>query len=228
MKDEDYRAARIKDAIIVALLLALLVTLMPQTIVLNDRSFVGHFLKDYQTLIAGFMAVGAAWWTVKRMQRDDENAYIRHQETIKEGRKKDKLAVARFNTAVLTQLGYVRGAVTKFIQERGERQNSDAWTGDDLKNLRNCLMAASLAESVFQDKSIDECRHLFTPNFVGAFGLYKIMVESVLKIPPEDKRTMGAIAEADGFELSSWGRAADFRIGHLSDAAERFHSAADA
>jgi hypothetical protein len=62
------------------------------------------FIFNYQTLIAGVLAVGAAYATVRQMQRSDIRSDERHEELVRFGLRADKIKVERFLTPQFSHL----------------------------------------------------------------------------------------------------------------------------
>ncbi|MBY5849620.1 hypothetical protein HFN51_03480 [Rhizobium leguminosarum] len=78
---------------------------------------------DFQTLIGGALAIGAAWWTVKTMEDTERSAAKRHAEQIDLTLRKDKLAVER---AVNPQIDGLMSTEFSLVQLRDEmlRENT--------------------------------------------------------------------------------------------------------
>ncbi|MGO7148962.1 hypothetical protein ACCS52_26360 [Rhizobium ruizarguesonis] len=54
-----------------------------------------NLIYDFQTLIGGALAIGAAWWTVITMEKADQSAAKRHAEQMELALRKDRLAIER-------------------------------------------------------------------------------------------------------------------------------------
>ncbi|MBB2685166.1 UNVERIFIED_ORG: hypothetical protein GGD47_002754 [Rhizobium etli] len=65
----------------------------------------GKFVSDYQTLITGLAAVGAATWTISVMERTDARQGQRHAQLVELALRGDRLAVQR---AIYPQIEEIR------------------------------------------------------------------------------------------------------------------------
>lgn len=103
----------VKAAVVVVLALMIVMAILPpmwfgrqpenEPQDLGDRWL--NFIFNYQSLITGFLAVGAAFVTVRRMRQDDLNANDRHRELVILSLRRDSLRVER---ALMPQFNELR------------------------------------------------------------------------------------------------------------------------
>ncbi|MCT7662360.1 hypothetical protein [Shinella kummerowiae] len=72
-------------------------------------------LYDFQTLVGGMLALGAAWWTIMTMEKTDRAAARRHDQQMSLTLRADRLAVER---AIHPQLRSLRGVHAELIEFR--------------------------------------------------------------------------------------------------------------
>ncbi|KQY21024.1 hypothetical protein [Rhizobium sp. Root483D2] len=72
--------------------------IIPPAMLGGTEGQIWAFVEKYQTLIAGVLAVAAAWGTVRQMQRSDLKSDLRHQDLIYLALRADRLRVMRLMT----------------------------------------------------------------------------------------------------------------------------------
>lgn len=91
-------------------------------------------LLDFQTLITGVMAVGAAYYTVQQMRESDRQQDLRQRRQMQGDRWREKIAAARLVNRLTPQLGMLSNSVRRIWS----RMEFDAFAyGRDEPHLTN-------------------------------------------------------------------------------------------
>ncbi len=91
-----YRAYFVALAIVIATAVFVLIfTGEARTLDGSSDNFFRNVMYDFQTLITGVLALGAAWWTVHTMQIADVKANRRHEQAMELGLRGDRLRIER-------------------------------------------------------------------------------------------------------------------------------------
>lgn len=104
----------------------------------------GKFISDYQTLITGLSAVGAATWTISVMERTDARQGQRHAQLVELSMRGDRLAVER---AVYPQIDGLDGIGAMLGRLRSDMIKAKSLEGQ----LRIIVEQSWMAEAVFTD-----------------------------------------------------------------------------
>ncbi|RVN34515.1 hypothetical protein [Sinorhizobium meliloti] len=170
MKEKNYLFERIKDAIIVGLLLIIAMVLLPPAISGGRTDSVGKFVFDYQTLITGIMAVGAAGWTISQMRRSDERQEARHRELVILGQRPEQMTFnalvdfLRSQTRLINERFSEHVAKLWLFEAQQKADGLDRWVDDQIA-FHFTLAAAAARElgEVLSDARIEKMSHLFAP-----------------------------------------------------------------
>ncbi|WP_349041360.1 hypothetical protein [Agrobacterium sp. SORGH_AS 787] len=106
--------ASIKKRLKVLGAFVLIVTIIPPVLIGAPREIEGqkggdpwrNIIFDFQTLITGLLAVGAATWTVATMEKTDRRAEERHRQLVNLSVRADRLRVERLMVPALSQLEF--------------------------------------------------------------------------------------------------------------------------
>lgn len=83
----------------------------------SDISATERYLSDWQTLIAGFLAVVAAAWTVGEMRRNDTMQQQRHEELILLNLRADRLRAERAAVPYADRLENASDVISQQVQQ---------------------------------------------------------------------------------------------------------------
>ncbi|WP_311272359.1 MULTISPECIES: hypothetical protein [unclassified Rhizobium] len=89
-----------------AALLPVLFGATPEISVRKGEDNWRNFVYDFQTLITGVLAIGAAFFTIRSGQEIDERQQIRHDQTLELQSRPDKLKIARAKTLFQSVAGH--------------------------------------------------------------------------------------------------------------------------
>ncbi|GAA2867240.1 hypothetical protein GGQ99_001318 [Aminobacter niigataensis] len=135
-----------------------------------DLDHQAKWLYDYQTLITGIAAVGAAFITVSAMSRSEERQQQRHDELMKLNLRADRLRARRAAYPHSEQLEQSTRRLEKAIAAYGQDQGQ----ANDARRqkIRKMLSLRSLIISILHRESIVEAKDLF--GSAMAFTLQRI------------------------------------------------------
>jgi hypothetical protein len=116
-----------KGAIFACLAVTAFMVMIPPAMLGGREDTLGHFLYDYQTLITGFAAVGAAFVTVWKMTETEIAQGRRHQQSIDLAQRADRIALERAINPQLKDLASVHASLQaldlskdRFNDDRGD------------------------------------------------------------------------------------------------------------
>ncbi|WP_440411101.1 hypothetical protein [Neorhizobium petrolearium] len=84
-----------RNAVIVCFIMTIVMAILPPAAFGGQRGVVWDFVKEYQTLLTGVLAVGGAFATIREMQRTDKGAQWRHRQLVRLSTRADALRVER-------------------------------------------------------------------------------------------------------------------------------------
>ncbi|ANK73699.1 hypothetical protein FA04_14360 [Ensifer adhaerens] len=120
MMSAGYRAYFVALAIVIATAVFVLIfTGEARTLDGSSDNFFRNVLYDFQTLITGVLALGAAWWTVHTMQIADVKVNRRHEQAMELGLRGDRLRIERALNPQGFELGAWHGKLPE-LQRRTE------------------------------------------------------------------------------------------------------------
>lgn len=124
------------------------------------RHWLAAFIYDFQTLIAGILAVGAAGWTVVTMEKTDREAANRHSQLVELQLRPDSLRIQRMVFPAYYDLLGSRRIMALFDCEAIEsRFDTDPTVLiEDIDRIRKC---AAIAEAVFRIEAVVKASDLF-------------------------------------------------------------------
>jgi hypothetical protein len=128
-----------------------------------------NFIFNYQTLITGLAAVGAAFMTIRAMQESDERQERRHAQIMRMSLLKETLAIKRLASELPARL-------------RDLKRNHEHLAAFDLNDKKTWSVEGAGAFSValfvslqvmrqLQGETVKECRPLFTVEISRLLGL---------------------------------------------------------
>lgn len=135
-----------------------------------------NFIYDFQTLITGFFAVGAAFLTFRQMQQFDARSETRHEEQIKLALRPDVLRIQRANSPSVETIREWRDDM---------RRISSKWRADHLQEdtIPDRGTVISLADGFEEEMSrptFQEATHLFSGKMIT---LIEIILSEVRQKP---------------------------------------------
>ncbi|MBY5709744.1 hypothetical protein [Rhizobium leguminosarum] len=98
-----------------------------------------NLIYDFQTLIGGALAIGAAWWTVITMEKTDQSAAKRHTEQMELTLRKDRLAIERAvypQAESLAGMGWYFNDIRRDIMAKNTYQKQLADIGRQFRVLK--------------------------------------------------------------------------------------------
>lgn len=113
------------------------------------------FIFEFQTLIAGGLAVGAAWWTVKTMENTDVAAANRHAEQMDLVLRKDKLSVER---AVNPQILALESTAYHWNELRANMLKENTYYGQLAYIVANAWILHDLSSSLAKLLQTDQVK----------------------------------------------------------------------
>lgn len=133
----------------------------------SDTGYQATWLATYQTLIAGFMAVAAAYITVNAMGRSDEQQRIRHAEQMEFAREPHRLVKRRVShtyPAFFGNLADIAQEIGAFVAE-SNRAPEDVDRGM-INLVARFLQFLRIA---MDDESLRQARQFFEPDTESYF-----------------------------------------------------------
>lgn len=149
------------NAILVAAGMTLFMTVLPPALIGGAEGSAWAFVKEFQTLITGILAVSAAFITIRQMQVADSNSDRRHVELLQLSLRSDRRRVHR----MMRPWGAVIPAYLRNLKKEAEPFFA-AQTEDD----RRALLTKNW-EAV-ETKIVDIVELFDHPSFVDARDLY--------------------------------------------------------
>jgi hypothetical protein len=149
------------------------------------KSFWGTYLYNYQTLIAGILAVFAAAIAVSQSVAADAEQNRRHREQMFLSQRRDLFAIGRLTNDLITRLKYVADRSAEFA-EYEIANSTEGWTREARTTYLCVLRSASRLFDKL-DGIGDLERGLFDAELEVAFGLYRRQLEELVSQFPERK-----------------------------------------
>lgn len=139
----------------------------------------GKFIYDYQSLIAGMLAVFAAAIAVSQSARAEASQERRHRQQIYLSQRRDLFAISRLTNDLTLRLSYVAERSREFA--RFELPNSvDGWSRDARTTYLSLLRSASRLFDRLEAIG-DLERGLFDAELEVSFVLYRRQLEELLR-----------------------------------------------
>ncbi|MBB6352485.1 hypothetical protein ACFFTN_19900 [Aminobacter aganoensis] len=91
----------------------------------SDVSATDQYLSEWQTLIAGILAVAAAAWTVGEMRRNDSMQQQRHEELMLLNLRADRLRAERAAFPYADKLEYASNIISERVEQLGAHRDID-------------------------------------------------------------------------------------------------------
>ncbi|MGF6156989.1 hypothetical protein M2267_002244 [Ensifer sp. KUDG1] len=153
----DGRGSRMVSHVVVIILAATL----PAAMFGKPGDGYFEFLKEFQTLLTGLLAVGAAAYTISEMIKSDAKQEQRHRETIEISMLPSKLAVARVADFLPGRLRHYSEQFRLFDELVDKNTFQPSWDKQSLTlAIRVCVNARNLHREVLSDR-VTSCQHLF-------------------------------------------------------------------
>lgn len=118
-------------------------------------------IEDFQTLITGFFAVGAAYVTVRQMQIGDRKSDARHNELIRLGLRSDRLIVERMLYPQFGQLRECYRALRAYEMKGHGESDEAAYVQEIRRNSGDFRNIAVSTRNVVFSTNWQAARHLF-------------------------------------------------------------------
>ena len=119
-----------------------------------------NIIFDFQTLLTGLLAVGAASWTVMTMERTDKEAERRHRQLVQLNLRADRLRIDRLVFPSLQDLKISERALTAINFNRLDQLIKDDPV--DLKETLKTIASDSAAiRKILARSSVKGCQDLF-------------------------------------------------------------------
>ncbi len=158
--------------VLVTAVLVLIFTGEARTLDGASDNFFRNVLYDFQTLVAGALAIGAAWWTVRTQQVSDALSERRHRELVALDMRSDWLRVDRAFADIET----LRRSVLRLRLPASMPQLEDLTVGERntvmLEFLARCARKAGDIRSIhtgMNSPAIRDCIDLFDGRMNDAF-----------------------------------------------------------
>lgn len=183
----------------VLLAIGILVGLM-----LADISSIEHVASEWQTLIAGILAVIAAVWTVTEMRRSDGAQQIRHDQQMSLNLRADRLRARRAAFPFALHFSTVASVLAEYDVDQFDGMNRNELT-TAVAVMRQCWLQM---HKFLNEKSIVEAKDLFDSNMAHNYRLVIDDLERMEGNHPaiEHFCRFGEIAEPDKFRIANFYR----------------------
>lgn len=143
-------------------------------LMIADASTAEHYLSEWQTLVAGILAVIAAAWTVGEMRRNDEMQQARHEELMRLNLRADRLRVARATIPHANEMVASAKRISRVIEggliEKLASGESAAFT--------TLFGERELLEKMVNNKAIKAASDLFDANTAYNFHILKLTAQT--------------------------------------------------
>ncbi|MFK0277420.1 hypothetical protein ACIQUG_27340 [Ensifer sp. NPDC090286] len=163
MKENDDLAVRVRHAFWIAVGLVIFVLLIPPALIGGKEDALGGFVEHYQTLIAGVLAVFAAWATISEMRRTELAQRLRHDEQMWLLQRNDDLAIMRCVDYAPKALRGVAYHARRFAEHPEVREDGVIWTTGSATAFVWAVNSARVTLEILKSSEITACAHLFTP-----------------------------------------------------------------
>lgn len=144
---------------------------------------------DWQTLIAGILAVIAAAWTVGEMRRNDRMQQSRHEELMQLNLRADRLRARRAAFPYSIEMKTVSGVLDQYPPDAFTRLASN----EQQKAILVMLSCYSKLKEVIDAEALVEAKNMFGSDMAH---LYRMLRENLPKIGG-DESTVQSFAKYD-------------------------------
>ncbi|CDZ55756.1 hypothetical protein [Neorhizobium galegae] len=180
-------SANSRNAVLVCLGLVIFMTIIPPAMLGSTEGRAWRFIYDYQTLIAGSLAVASAFATIFEMRRSMVQQAQQHQTQLNISTLPSRLAVGRFMASIQPELRNCATHVDSFIAE-AMLASAGEWTQATNTKLIGCVMTIQRVADVLKSRQSELGSPLFTARLeenikiiMASFDLFQIVV-------PEDQQ----------------------------------------
>lgn len=120
-----------------------------------------NMIEDFQTLLTGIFAVGAAYVTVRQMQISDQKSDVRHQELVRLGLRFDRLIVERMLYPQFGQLRECYRSLRSYELEGYDESDEAAYVEEIKRSSESFRNLAVWTRNVVYSPNWQAARHLF-------------------------------------------------------------------
>lgn len=165
-----YRSNAVKILILIVLISAILLpAIFGQERVVQGQSGGDpwrNFVLDFQTIIGGFLAVFAAWWTVATMEIADRAAQTRHNQILEATVFRDKRALLRAKNHLLEHILNAKSFCSYFTQ-RSVAELRAEWPRTVTTRYNNAVTFVAKLNKAFSHQDWIDAKYLFEPSLMA-------------------------------------------------------------
>lgn len=125
-----------------------------------------NFVLDFQTIIGGFLAVFAAWWTVSTMEKADQAAQTRHNQILEATVFRDKRALLRARNHILEHILNAK-AFCSYFTERSVAELRAEWPRTVTTRYNNALTFVYKLKKAFSEQDWIDAKYLLEPSVIA-------------------------------------------------------------
>ncbi len=162
-----------------------------------------EFLKEFQTLLTGLLAVGAAAYTISEMIKSDAKQEQRHREMVEISMLPSKLAVARVAEYLPKSLRHYCEQFRLFSELLDKDTLQPAWDKESVRQvIRACMSAHNLRKDLLSER-VTSCHYLFDHDVMQNLEELRGWSGSLLARLPDDF-AMPILAEEEVPARPAW------------------------
>ncbi|THV15395.1 DUF1345 domain-containing protein [Rhizobium rhizophilum] len=125
-----------------------------------------NFVLDFQTIIGGFLAVFAAWWTVSTMEKADQAAQTRHDQIIEATVFRDKRVLLRAKNHILENISNAKSFCSYFTQRNVAEIRAERPKTVTIR-YNNALTFVAKLNKAFSDQDWIDAKYLLEPSLIA-------------------------------------------------------------
>ncbi|MBB4326965.1 hypothetical protein [Rhizobium leguminosarum] len=204
-----------KSAIIVFVCLMTVMSILPPALFGGVRGGAWKFVAEYQTLIAGAMAVAAALLTIRQMRATDRMQIANHERQINIATLPTKLAISKLMGSLPRALKHCSEKASEFLDLCDDQGREPIWNQKANFALGMSIYGYRHVLTSFNDIRFAACAPYFTADLDGEISEFTQWVETLNLTLPEDAAFIAKLFHSD--DRPEW--FADIMIPVLSDLA---------
>ncbi|MFL0693982.1 MAG: hypothetical protein ACJLUP_18425 [Agrobacterium tumefaciens] len=125
-----------------------------------------NFVLDFQTIIGGFLAVFAAWWTVSTMEKADQAAQTRHDQIIEATVFRDKRVLLRAKNHILEHISTAKSLCSYYAQKSVTEIRIQKPKTVTIR-YNNALTFVDRLHKAFSDQEWIDAKYLLEPTLIA-------------------------------------------------------------
>lgn len=145
-----------------------------------------NFVLDFQTIIGGFLAVFAAWWTVATMEKADQAAQTRHDQIIEATVFRDKRVLLRAKNHILEHISNAKLFSSHFAQ-RSVAEIRAEWPKTITIRYNNALTFVARLKKAFSDPDWIDAKYLLEPSLIAPYVELQNACDQFLLLSPSNE-----------------------------------------